>query len=187
MARTRSLDTMLRDARALELRRAGMSYTAVAKELGVAYSSAYEMVHRALRDQAREGLEEARQIELERLDRAQRAVEQVLATRHILVQQGNVIKDPRTGQPMLDDAPILSAVDRVVKLSKRRSELLGLDAPTRVEQEVTVTDGGVDAEIRALVAAMGAAGGLGGLADAEEAGVAGDAAGEAVEPSPGPS
>jgi hypothetical protein len=39
---------------------------------------------------------------------------------------------------LADDAPVLNAVDRLVKISESRRKLLGLDAPAKVQSEGTV-------------------------------------------------
>jgi len=136
MARRRSLATRENDARALEFRRRGLSYEQIAAQMEWrSPSSAHEAVQRALADTAREASEEVRQIEAARLDELTRTLMRVLATKHYVVSaaSGVVARHPDTGQPLLDDAPVIHAVAGLVRISERRSKLLGLDAPKQVE------------------------------------------------------
>jgi hypothetical protein len=85
--------------------------------------------------------------ELNRLEDLEAAARTVLSNRHIMVNNGRVILDPDTNEPMLDDAPVLQAIDRLVKIEdarrrngERRAKLNGLEMP--VKAEVTGADGG---------------------------------------------
>ncbi|MEU5490225.1 MULTISPECIES: hypothetical protein [Streptomyces] len=85
--------------------------------------------------------------ELERLVSLEAAARNVLTNRHILVNNGRVILHPDTNEPMEDDAPVLQAIDRLVKIDEarrrngeRRAKLNGLDMP--VKAEVTGAEGG---------------------------------------------
>lgn len=95
-----------------------------------------------------------RQMENERLDAElvrltvlEKAAHDVLKNRHIVVNNGRVINHPETEQPMEDDAPVLQAIDRLLKIedarrrnSERRAKLNGWDAP--VKTELTGAEGG---------------------------------------------
>jgi hypothetical protein len=155
---TRSLETADRDAKAARLRSRGMSYRQIAAELGVEVASAYDAVQRALKDALGEAPADVRRLELERLDQMEAAVWAVLERDHITVSQGRVVRrrilddngDPivagrdRDDKPVfreedvLDDGPVLQAVDRLLKIQARRAALLGLDAPVKAETGVTL-------------------------------------------------
>jgi len=47
-----------------------------------------------------------------------------------------VVFDPTSGGLLEDDAPILAAADRILKVLERRAKLHGLDAPTKVQAQV---------------------------------------------------
>ena len=111
-----------RRARAVELRKLGLTYAKIGEQLGVARQTAYQLVQSALeelRAKTSEGLEELRQLELERLDEWQ-----VLVVREL--QKGRV----------------LQAIDRLLKIAERRAKLLGLDAPTKHVAQVSGPEGG---------------------------------------------
>lgn len=121
----------VRDQRALQLRLAGLSFPAIAAELGwKSKASAFEAVNRALTEHAATTEQERERYRREQVAR----IETWLAplTRRIL--QG-------------DD----KAVNAGVRLLERQARLLGLDAPTRV----TVSDT-MDGEIEALLQSIAA-------------------------------
>lgn len=79
-----------------------------------------------------------------RLDRLESAALKVLERHHITVNNGRVITVD--GEPLLDDAPVLAAIDRLVKIEAERvrngealRRLLGLDMPVKVDATVHET------------------------------------------------
>lgn len=140
----RTVGTAQRDADAARLRAEGWSYQAIADELGwSSKGDAHHAVRRVLQDTVKEAGDEVRAIELARLDaeltrlaKVEAAVWTVLKRQHVTVSNGQIIRIE--GEPLLDDAPVLQAADRLVKIEnarrsngERRSKLLGLDAPTK--------------------------------------------------------
>ncbi|MEW2187777.1 hypothetical protein AB0900_31300 [Streptomyces cellulosae] len=152
-------EVAVRRTELLKLRREGVRYDDE-RVAALGYSSpdsARKDLKRALEaHQAAEAAEVAvyRQLENERLDeeldrltKLEKKVHKVLENRHILVNNGRVIIDPETEQPMDDDAIVLAAVDRLVKIedarrrnAERRAKLNGLDAP--LQTEITGANGG---------------------------------------------
>lgn len=146
-------ETAARDAEAARLRGQGMGYQAIADQLGISLSTAHDAVQRALRAIRAEGAAEARQLELERLDRLYEAAVRVLERDHITVSQGRIIRTrvlddngnpiildyDGDGKPiykeqdLLDDGPTLKAVETLLKIQARRAALLGLDAPVKAD------------------------------------------------------
>lgn len=151
----RSVDTAERDARACRLRSEGRSYAEIARELGFSEPTvARRAVERALVAVVAEPAGQLRTLELARLDLLLGKAWAVLQAEHIAVSQGRVIIDPRNGEPMTDHGPVLAAIDRVLRIMERRSKLLGLDAPIKVE---TITVDQIEAEIGRLAAELGMA------------------------------
>lgn len=98
-----------RQRQALELRKAGVSYTVIADKLGYrSGSGAHAAVGAALKKTLQEPADDLRTLELERLDVAHLAIWQQ-------VRSGNQ-----------------GAIDRYLKIAERRAKLLGLDAPQRI-------------------------------------------------------
>ena len=149
----RDPETAQRDAEAARLRSRGLTYRQIGEQLDMSKSSAHDAVQRALHDTLAEPAANVRAFELERLDEMWQAVMAVLEREHITVSQGRIVRrrvldangDPivvardRDDKPIfreeevLDDAPVLAAVDRLLKIQERRARLLGLDAPTKAE------------------------------------------------------
>lgn len=110
----RSISTAERDAQATRLRAQGHTYETIAEQLSYTdRSHARKAVQRALKAAVAEPAEELRTLELERLDDALRVVFPLLASD--------------------DEDTQLKAVDRWLKVSKARCDLLGLNAPNKTE------------------------------------------------------
>jgi len=157
----RTATTVERDAQAAKLRAEGWTHRAIAEHLGFRNAKAVGFaIRRALLDIVQEPATELRQLELARLDEALRVAFEVLRTKHVVVSHGIVVRtrvvDPATGKrvtvPLIDDAPRLQAIDRIVKIAERRAKLLGLDAPTQIQ---VLTMDVIDAEIARLTAEVG--------------------------------
>lgn len=161
-SRAQQAATAERRRQAVALRLSGHSWDSIAAQLGYAgKAAAHKDVTRALaanRTELAETVDDMRQAELERLDELTREAWAVMRREHVTVSHGRVVRKQvgwevdengkrlfnDEGEPipvwedLLDDAPVLQAIDRLVKISHRRAALLGLDAPVRVEGDSTV-------------------------------------------------
>jgi predicted transcriptional regulator len=148
---TPSMKTAERRAAAARLRIDGYTTAQIADMLGFTDAKAVSEALRAVRDAViREPGEELIRIELERLDAQlirlnglETKARKVLEARHITVNNGRVILHPDTGEPMEDDAPVLQAIDRLVKIedarnrnAERRAKLTGIEAAVKVDATV---------------------------------------------------
>lgn len=134
----RTLSTAEREAEAARLRSRGWTYQRIADELGWANKGdAHHAVSKVLRDTVQEAGDDLRALELTRLDALYVAATEVLEREHITVSNGRIVSGT-DGEPILDDAPVLQAIDRLLKIQERRSRLLGLDAP--IKKDVSLTD-----------------------------------------------
>lgn len=112
-------------AKAVSMRRAGMTFDAIARELDVSQSVVWMAVDRWMkrtREEVKEAANDVREMELARLDKA---TELIMSA----IEDGE-----------------LQAVDRLVKVIDRRSKLLGLDAPTQIQATLDGVDGASYAE-----------------------------------------
>ena len=119
-----------REVAALKLRQQGRTYRQIAAELDCSVATALKHVRDSLDRIAKTNESEAlvlRTLELSRLDDLYRAAYEVLESDHYLVSAGKVVEHKE--KELIDDAPVLRAIDRLVKISERRCALLGLDAP----------------------------------------------------------
>lgn len=152
MPRRRSAEAIERDHKAYDLFRRGLSYRQVAAEMQWASpNAAFEAVRRAARDNASDPLAEAegRQAMLDRLQDYRRAAQRVLTARHYVVSEGRIICGPDGETPLLDDDPVLRALDRLFKIEDTEARLSGLYAPAKARVEV-ITEDVVDAEMRVI-------------------------------------
>lgn len=141
-----------RDAEAARLRAQGLAYREIAEALGYADASgAYKSVTRALNAVPAEAVDELRAVELARLDDLTRRAWAVATKTHpVVAANGRVVLGP-DGEPLVDDGPVLHALDRLLKIAERRARLLGLDAAKKyeVKQQVVTLDA-IDAAIADL-------------------------------------
>lgn len=127
-------------AAAYELRLTGLSIRDIAGRLGIPASTVHVRITTALRERVDPLVELYRAVELDRLDQLAVKAWEVLNADHVVVSNGRVVLDPGTGQPMKDDAPVLQAIDRLIRITESRRKLLGLDAPLRADLTVTPVD-----------------------------------------------
>jgi len=119
------------DTAALKLRSLGMSYQAIADQMGVTKATAYNRCQRALAAIPAEAVDEFRRLEGQRLD--------------LLLEQA-------MEKALSGDKGSLFAMDRVLAIMDRRAKLMGLDAPVRTE---VITLDYIQAEIQRLEATLG--------------------------------
>lgn len=101
--------------------------------------------------------------ELQRLDALYDSVVEVLEREHITVSNGRIIEVDGVAVP--DDAPVLQATDRLLRIedarrrnSERRAKLLGLDAPQAVEVSLNDLDRAIAETEQRVADARSAAG-----------------------------
>ena len=142
----RRLAARQREARMLESRRDGRSYTEIGEAFGVSRQVATRIIQRGMDRIVREPAELVKAMDLERLDQLQVEALAVLRRRHVVVSGGKIIRGD-DGQALVDDGPTLTAIRTLITIQERRARLLGLDAPHK--HEVLTLDA-IDAEIRRL-------------------------------------
>lgn len=114
----RAIKKAQRQAEALKMRRAGLSYRDIADQLNVSIGRAHGLVSEAITqliEAVQETADHVRAIELERIDR-------MIMGLHSSATSGNP-----------------AAVAAMLKCMERRAKYLGLDAPTKIAQ--TDSDG----------------------------------------------
>lgn len=139
-----------RRAEMWRMRVLGHSQQQIADHYGVTQSAVSQQLARAYKDRPATAIDEYRMLELDKLDREERAVLGVMTRRHVTVSNGRVVtvkNEDGTDEPLLDDAPILNAVTVLVKIARHRADLLGLKAPVKVSVEAEQ----LGAEIKDLV------------------------------------
>lgn len=146
-----TIDTVERDAEMAHLRARGLSYRAIAGQVGCTASTAYLGVQRALAAVPVEAVGELRQVECARLDAVIARLWDVVEAEHPFISNGRRFDDVQ------DAGPVISALSGIVRASESKRKLLGLDAPAR-QMVTVVTEDAVDAELRRLEAELAATG-----------------------------
>jgi hypothetical protein len=129
-AEEKAAELEAKEAKVLELRRAGFTFQRIAEEVGYATpSGAQRALERIMKRNVPQAPEEFRWQELDRLDRMQVALW------------------PRAMKG--DDR----AIGTIVRLMERRARLVGIDAPQRIQAEVVNYDGtrDIDGDIERIV------------------------------------
>lgn len=110
-AKARSIE---RQVLALDLRRRGLSYPAIAAQLGIGKSQAHRLVAAGLEGARAQIAASSTDLKAEELSRLDGMLE-------------GIWRKARRGD--------VQAIDRVLKIGERRARLLGLDAPVRTALE----------------------------------------------------
>lgn len=140
----------VRRAKACRLAVAGWSYERIAAELGYnSRQAAWKDVSAALAEKMKEqdlaaGALRAKELAL--LDEALEVAHRIMNAEHLAHSNGRLIRrevEQEDGSvtlvDVIDNGPNLAAADRLIKVSESRRKLLGLDAPSKVEQATTGT------------------------------------------------
>lgn len=125
----------------IRLRVVGMTFDAIADQVGYASrQGAFEAYRAALKWWGKEVVEDARQLESERMERLwQSSAAQLMAAEREATEV--TYRPDGSEQRTVTFAPeVLAAVNNAVNVARRKATLLGLDAPRQVE--VAGPDGG---------------------------------------------
>lgn len=139
----RDIHTAERDGEAARLRARGLSLREIADRLGFAHESgAHRAIARAVSSAPVEAARELRTHEFVYLDTIMAEAWRVVNTMHPVVSHGGKVVEGPDGQPLRNDGPTIAALNLLLKVSERRSKLLGLDAAKRYEvrQQVVTLD-----------------------------------------------
>lgn len=144
-----------RRAEIIQMRLDGRNLQEIGDHMGISAVSVHNVITRALASMTKEPAQELRGLELARLDSLYAEAMNVLRSFTPLLHNGRVVhipvidrngevaKDPGTGQPLTciaeDKAARLAAIAAAVRVMERRSRLLGLDAPSRMQADFNVT------------------------------------------------
>lgn len=146
-----SIESAKRDAEAARLRAEGKTYDFISDTLKFGgKGNARRAVQRALVAVVQEAGDELRALEVERMNRLLDTAWQIMERPHYAHSAGRLIlmeDDQGKAHPVVDDAPSLMAMDRILKIMERRAKLLGLDAPVRHE---VLTIDAIDQELARL-------------------------------------
>lgn len=142
-------DLARRRDEAVTLAAGGVTYEEVARRLGWnSAQAAHKAVKAALAERLKRqdlAVDELRAKHTALLDEALREARRIMHETHRAHSGGRLVYDD-ADQPMIDNGPVLAAVDRIVKISESQRKLWGIDAPARTESKVEV-DGTVSYQV----------------------------------------
>jgi hypothetical protein len=133
MRKTPPPEQIDKEIKVLELKRSGATWDAIAEVVGYANGSgAFKAYQRAMVRTQQQPADELRNMEIDRLDRLQRAHWfDAIGSKEVL--------------------PNIKAGEFVLKCIQERSKLLGLYAPTKIQAEVVTYDAsGIEADIERI-------------------------------------
>lgn len=149
----RTTQAATRDAHALDMYNRGYSYRRIADVLDIDVHTAYDIVQNTMQAIVAEPAAKARERWLGRIERAFDMALEVAETEHVKVSEGNIVRvrvldddgqpiiidhNQNTGEPiylegdLIDDGPVLQAIDRMERLARRVAAMEGYDAETKV-------------------------------------------------------
>ena len=131
-----AVDADFKRNEALRLKRAGLTYEAIADELGCAKSTAFKWVNdgwAALKSENDDERCILRAIEESKLDAMEKVLVPIVTANNLLVKK--VIGSQDGDEVVYEDGREiqLKSIDRWLKILKRRAELRGLDSPKKLE------------------------------------------------------
>lgn len=130
-----------RDLIALEMRSAGRTWRVIADTLGYTdESNARRGVYTILAETQAPTVNEARAEMVAQIDQLYGEAMKVLEARHLRINNGELVQvEDENGQlvPVEDDAPVLRAIDTINQLMTQKARLLGLNAPAKIQAEVS--------------------------------------------------
>ena len=144
---TPSIETAERKADIFRLRKAGLSFPAIAGQMDKTQGYIYKLYKQALRDVYAESVADVRTMELERLDGLYAEAIAFSEAFTPLVSAGGVVSYPVFGPdgepitdkdghiqraPLMDISPAMKSVELRLRIMERRAKLLGIDLPTKV-------------------------------------------------------
>lgn len=150
-----------RMAEALEMRIGGATFAEIAGHFGVHYETARRWVLDARKawPMAQENADEMRERENAKLDRLEKKAWKIIENAPIAWggSSARIPIDPKTGEPLRDTGKVLSAMDKLIAISRRRAGLNGLDVPVESKASIRVSSE-LDGDIARYLGSLRAAG-----------------------------
>lgn len=128
-----------RRAEIVDLYRQGHTFTAIGKKFDISRQRAHQLYWQAMDSVVAESVTAHRAAMVEELAEVIRVANQVMHADHYAHSNGRVVTNPDSSLPLLDDGPKLDAARTIVAAHARLARLLGADAATKVEGNVSLT------------------------------------------------
>lgn len=135
--RLTKLEKDLRDADIWALRAQGYSVLQIAEASGYSPGQVRASLTKVAEEYKVEAAAEIIKMELDRLDIMLVHAMDALERKYIAYSNGRMMRDD-DDEAVEDVAPVMKAIDTILKIMDRRSKYLGLDAPSKSEQSINV-------------------------------------------------
>lgn len=124
------------------IQRQGLTYAQAAERFGVSKTYAFMAYQRGITalnagESAADRAQRYMQMHLAEIRAERAAVQSVINGYHVVVNNGHVVS--LDSVPLEDQAPLLAAVDRMVKLRDQEAALLGIKAKTEINHTGELT------------------------------------------------
>lgn len=130
----------VRRAKVIKMRSIGVPTSVIAGQLGVSEEVVRQDAHVVLsarRDELAQDCDLLVAAQVEELEHVRQAAWRNATRRHYQVTpSGAVARDPETGEPLIDTAPVDRALGLVIRAQERMAKLLGLDAALKIHADV---------------------------------------------------
>jgi hypothetical protein len=138
----RDLATAEQQRDVVSLKRAGLDFREIGRRLGISKSQAHRSFYAALDRIVEPEVAALRAEQLARIELEREETLDIMGAQHVVVSNGHVVSpviahndagDPVYGDPLIDHAPPLAAIDRLVKLDDQEAKLVGMYPKTEVD------------------------------------------------------
>lgn len=132
----------VRRATVVDLHRRGRTFQQIGDQLGFTKQRAHQLYWEAMDAVVARSVDAQRAEMTDQLAEVVRVASLVMASDHIAHSNGRVVSmtDPETGEdsPVLDDGPKLDAGRTIIAAVARLAKMIGADAATKVESDVSI-------------------------------------------------
>ena len=149
MPRLSKLDKQLRDHEIWDLRSRGHSVSAIVEATGLSDAQVRGSLSRVAEQYKLESAAEIIKMELDRLDIMLVHAMDALDRTYIAYSNGRAMRDDDDNL-VEDVAPVMKAIDTILKIMDRRSRYLGLDAPSKSEASISLTQSAKQIDLQVL-------------------------------------
>lgn len=126
-----------------------LTLAAIADEMGCSVFRVQKLLNKYVPRLLEDDATRHREIEVGKLDLIEERLWSMIDEEYYTVSQGRVVYF-ESGEPVPDIDPVMKIIDRLLKVMERRSKLLGLDKPVRVEATIHTMDS-VDQELADMI------------------------------------
>lgn len=127
-----------RRAEIVDLYRQGQTFAAIGKQFDISKQRVHQLYWQAMDSVVAEAVNAHRAAMVEEAAEVIRVANKIMHTDHYAHSNGRVVVHPETGEPLTDDGPKLDAARTIIAAHARLARLVGADAATKVEADVSL-------------------------------------------------